>query len=164
MEFPGKPREWEAAGGTPETLSSPIQTNCWLRGCTELAMRSRAVTASREPLVSEESMFICSIPRRKPDCQPEGFGTAGPRSGGGSGIPLPPWAGGAMTHVGESSTLALIRPSLRLAHLPPQGKALAKPVQIPFLSEPSDVTLGYYRHGFPQHPYFPPCQSLLHSS
>ena len=46
----------------------------------------------------------------------------------GRGIPLPPWAGGSLTYAVESSTLALIRPGLRPAHLPPQGKALAYPV------------------------------------
>ena len=45
----------------------------------------------------------------------------------GSGIPLPPYAGASMTHAVESSTLALIRPGLRPAHLPPQGKAIGKP-------------------------------------
>ncbi len=32
-----------------------------------------------------------------------------------------------MTHAVESSTSALIRPGLRPAHLPPQGKAIGKP-------------------------------------
>ena len=49
-------RGWEAAGDTPEPLSSPIQTNCWLRNFTESAHGSRALTASREYLVSEESI------------------------------------------------------------------------------------------------------------
>ena len=34
----------------------PIQTNCWLRNFTESAHGSRALTASREYLVSEESI------------------------------------------------------------------------------------------------------------
>ena len=32
-----------------------------------------------------------------------------------------------MTNAVESSRLALIRPGLRPAHLPPQGKAIGKP-------------------------------------
>ena len=32
-----------------------------------------------------------------------------------------------MTNAVEPSTLALIRPGLRPAHLPPQGKAIGKP-------------------------------------
>ncbi len=42
-------------------------------------------------------------------------------------IPLPPWAGGSITSAVESSRHALIRPGLRPAHLPPQGKAIGKP-------------------------------------
>ena len=45
----------------------------------------------------------------------------------GRGIPLPPYAGASITNAVESSTLALIRPGLRPAHLPPQGKAIGKP-------------------------------------
>ena len=35
--------------------------------------------------------------------------------------------GGAITYAVETSRLALIRPGLRPAHLPPQGKAIGKP-------------------------------------
>ena len=56
----GPRRETGGTGKPPKPLSSPIQTDCWLRSCTELAYRSRAVTASREPLISEESAFFGS--------------------------------------------------------------------------------------------------------
>ena len=45
----------------------------------------------------------------------------------GQGDLLPPYVGASMTHAEESSTLALIRPGLWPAHLPPQGKAIGKP-------------------------------------
>ena len=45
----------------------------------------------------------------------------------GRGDLLPTYAGAAITNAEESSRLALIRPGLWPAHLPPQGKAIGKP-------------------------------------
>lgn len=68
-----------ASGRIPERLFLPSRPNCWLRNFTELADRSRAVTASREharfrrKLYTISLSWICSAVNERCGCTQQNY-------------------------------------------------------------------------------------------